>query len=304
MTPLPNFFILGAAKSGTTSLYHGLEKHPQVHLSTPKEPYFFEDEYEQGPEFYWRTYFAAGWAGQPLIGDARAAHLYLPYVPQRIYATVPDARLVAILRNPVERAFSHWWMQRCYGREPLGFDEALRENRQAIDNGDSYEGERAERLWRAHIAPERDARGLRPVSARPFIEAGHYADHLERYLRYFPRSQLCILFHDDLRRAPLETMRRLYEFLGLDPADLRSAPARENVALTGFSRPLFEVSNRLRLDRVVPRKVLSILRTALSQIGSRPQMSPQSRDWLRDHYEPHNRRLEALVGRDLAAWDR
>jgi hypothetical protein len=157
MSHLPNFFILGAPKSGTTTLYHALEKHPAVHLSTPKEPYYFEDEYEQGTEFYWRTYFAAARTGQPLIGDARRAHLDLPYVPQRIHATVPDAR------------------------------------------------------------------GLRPVSARPYVEAGHYADHLERYLRYFPRSRLCILFHDDLRRSPLETMRRLYEFLGLDPADLRGA---------------------------------------------------------------------------------
>lgn len=304
MSQLPNFFILGAPKSGTTTLYHALEKHPAVHLSTPKEPYYFEDEYAQGPEFYWRTYFATGWKGQPLIGDARTAHLYLPYVPQRIHATVPDARLVAILRNPVERAFSHWWMQRSYGYEPLGFDQALRENRQAIGNGDSYEGERAEQLWRAHIAPQRDARGLRRVSARPYLEAGHYADHLKRYLRYFPRSQLCILFHEDLQRAPLVTMRRLYEFLGLDPADLRGAPARENVALTGFSRPLFLLSNRLHFDRVLPRKVLAILRTGLSRIGRRPAMSPQARDWLREHYEPYNRRLEALVGRDLAAWNR
>ena len=120
MSHLPNFFILGAPKSGTTTLYHALEKHPAVHLSTPKEPYYFEDEYEQGPEFYWRTYFAAGWKGQSLIGDARAAHLYLPYVPRRIYTTVPEARLVAILRNPVERAFSHWWMRHSHGREPLG----------------------------------------------------------------------------------------------------------------------------------------------------------------------------------------
>lgn len=304
MSQLPNFFILGAPKSGTTTLYHGLAKHPSVHLSTPKEPYFFEDEYERGTEFYWRTYFAADWAGQPLIGDARAAHLYLSYVPRRIFDTVPDARLVAILRNPVERAFSHWWMQRCHGRDLLGFDDALRENWQAIGNGDSYEGARAEQLWRAHLAPARDHRGVRPVTARPYVEAGHYADHLERYLRHFPRARLCVLFHDDLRRAPLDTMRRLYEFLGLDPADMRAAPARENVALTGFSRPLYALSNRLHLDRVLPRKVLAVLRTALSQIGQRPAMSPQARDWLREHYAPYNRRLEALVGRDLAAWDR
>jgi len=85
MTKLPNFFILGPAKSGTTALYYLLKKHPQVHLSTPKEPYFFIDEFEHGPEYYWRTYFANGWHGQPLIGEAQTSHLLLPYVPQRIH---------------------------------------------------------------------------------------------------------------------------------------------------------------------------------------------------------------------------
>jgi hypothetical protein len=261
MTQLPNFFILGAPKSGTSALYHSLGTHPSVHL-------------------------------------------YLPYVPRRIHETVPNARLVVILRNPVERAFSHWWMQRCLGREPLAFDDALRENQQAIACGNSFEGDHAERLWRAHIAPTRDHHGLRPVTARPYIEAGHYADHLERYLQYYPRSRLCVLFHDDLRQAPLDTMRRLYEFLGLDPAEVRGAHARENVALTGFSRPLFAFSDRLRLDRVLPRRFLALLRTSLSKVGKRPLISPQARDWLRRHYVSHNRHLEDLVGRDLAAWDR
>jgi hypothetical protein len=304
MTQLPNFFILGAPKSGTTALYHWLGKQPSVHLSTPKEPYYFEDEYEQGPEFYWHTYFAAGWRGQPLVGDGRAAHLYLPYVPPRIHATVPDARLIVILRNPVERAYSHWWMQHSHGRDPLGFDAALRANRQAIAEGDSYEGERAEQLWRAHIAPTRDHRGLRPVTARPYIEAGHYADHLGRYLRFFPRERFCILIHDDFLRSPLATMRQLCALLGLDPDDIRGAPAQENVSLTAFSRPLYALSGRVRLDRVLPRRVLAVARTALSRIGQRPAMSAAACDWLRRHYEPHNRRLGALLGRDLEAWNR
>jgi hypothetical protein len=304
MSQLPNFFILGAPKSGTTALYHWLGKHPSVHLSTPKEPYFFEDEYDRGHEFYWRTYFAAGWRGQSLVGDARAAHLYLPYVPQRIHATVPEARLVAILRNPVERAYAHWWMQHSRGRDPLGFDEALRRNRQALADGDSYEGEHAEHLWRAHIAPDRDDRGIRPVTARPYIEAGHYADHIGRYLRFFPRERLCILLHDDFLRGPLETMRQVYQLLGLDPGDIRGAPARENVGLTNFSRPLFALSERWRLERVLPRRVLAALRNGLSRIGTRPAMSEEARDWLRRHYAPYNRRLEGLLGRDLESWDR
>ena len=304
MSRLPNFFILGATKCGTTALYHWLGAHPAVHFAAPKEPNFFEDEYERGLDFYWHTYFADGWRGQPLIGDARAAHLFLPYVPERIHATVPGARLIVILRNPLERAFSHWWMRHSHGREPLGFDEALRRNQQAIADGDSYEGEHAERLWRMRIAPVRNRHGLRPVDARPYIEAGHYADHLERYLRHFPREQLCILLHDDFLREPLQVMRQVYELLGLDSDKIHGAPARENVALSNFSRPLFALSERLRLEQVLPRKVLSTLRVSLSRVGQRPQMSHEARDWLLRHYAPYNRRLEATLERDLGAWNR
>lgn len=303
MRRLPNFLIIGAPKSGTTALYYWLAGHQEVQLSTPKEPYFFEEEYERGPEYYWRTYFADGWRGQSLVGEARTSHLFLPYVTRRIYETVPDARLVAILRNPVERAFSHWWMSRCMGREPLGFDEALRANWRSIRDGTSLEGPDVERRWRANILARGRFRRPEPLSVRPYIEPGHYARHLERFLTYFPRSQLCVLLYDDLLQRPQDTMTRLLEFLGLDGSGMRHAPAPENVSLTRFSRPLFKFSRRIRLERIVPRGLLAAARTSLSNIGSRPTMADAAREWLQDYFEPHNRRLELLLGRDLAAWD-
>ena len=97
---LPDFFILGAAKAGTTSLFELLKLHPDVFMSSPKEPFFFEYEYEKGLGFYSRTYFR-GWNGQKRIGEARVSHLLLPFVPGRIRASRPEARLIAILRDPV-----------------------------------------------------------------------------------------------------------------------------------------------------------------------------------------------------------
>jgi hypothetical protein len=303
MTKYPNFFILGAAKGGTTALYYLLGKLPQVHLSTPKEPYFFVDEFERGPDYYWDTCYAAGWRGQSLVGEAQTAHLFLPYIPERIHQTVPDARLIVILRNPIDRAFSHWWMRRCNGWEELNFEDSLRENHARIAAGLVLEGAGAESLWRTHMAPKPDRGGVRRCSLRVYLEAGYYAVQLERYLRYFPRSQLCVLFSDELSRTPLDTTRRLFEFLGLDPTEVRKPPARENVALTTFSQPLFTLSHRLHLQRVLPRKMLAIARTALSKVGHRPTMSGETRAWLRKHYEPHNRRLEELLERDLGAWN-
>lgn len=303
MTQKPNFFILGAAKSGTTSLYYLLEKLPQVHLSTPKEPYFFVDEYERGPDYYWRSCYADGWQGQTLVGEAQTAHLFLPYVPQRIQQTVPDARLIVILRNPVDRAFSHWWMRRCHGREKLSFDQALRENHDNITAGLTIESLDAEQLWRSHMEPRPDLAGVRRCSLPVYLEAGYYAVQLERYLKYFHRSQICVLFLEDLKLAPLDTTARLFEFLGLDPKEIKAPPARENVALTNFSRPLFKLSHQLRLQSILPRQFLAFARTTLSKVGRRPAMSRETRAWLLGHYEPHNRRLEALLECDLNSWN-
>jgi hypothetical protein len=89
----PNFFILGAAKCGTSSLRGYLSRHPEVFMSDPKEPFFFEAEYEKGFDFYWRRYFS-DWQGEPAIGEARHRNLFLPYVTKRIAASVPDAKLL------------------------------------------------------------------------------------------------------------------------------------------------------------------------------------------------------------------
>ena len=304
MTRRPDFLIIGAPKAGTTALFHWLEAHPDIHLSTPKEPYFFEAEYHRGLDFYWRTFFAEGYRGQRLAGEARTAHLYLPYVTERIHDALPDARLVAVLRNPAQRAFSHWWMRRCNGREKLDFEDALRENFEALEQGRGLQGPGTEDRWCAAMAPQPNRRGMRPVRWRALLEPGYYAEHLQRYLSHFSRAQLCVLLHDDLLARPVETGRKLFGFLGLDPGEVRSAPAPENVALTGFSRPLFRVSQRLQLERVLSRRLLGRLRTGLSRVGSRPSMPEATRRWLQEHYAPHNRRLEELIGRDLSAWER
>ena len=140
-----NFFILGAARSGTTSLYQYLARHPDVLMSTPKEPVFFEAEYENGLAYYRDRYFK-GWNGEPALGEARPANLLLSYVAPRIRESFPDAKLVAILRNPVDRAYSHWWVKYCDGIEKRAFVAAVEENLARIASGVRFEGQEGERL--------------------------------------------------------------------------------------------------------------------------------------------------------------
>ncbi len=295
----PTFLLLGAAKCGTTSLAYYLSQHRSVFFSEPKEPTFFEAEWERGLDHYWRTYFA-GWSGQPAIGEGRVWNLYLPFVPARIREALPHAKLVALLRDPVERAYSHWWHRYSQGQESLDFAHAIAADRARIERGEGFAGEEGARRWRAGL--EGDS-----TRHRALLDLGFYAEQLERYLALYPASQLEIVFHEDLAADLPRVMRKLWTLLGVDPdvavgdADPRNvgrdrvrSPSARRVELAG---------RRLGLRQLVPRALRPKLRGLLFERGGRrPRLDPGLCRELRAYYDPHNARLERLTGRDLSAW--
>src|SRR5688500_18401087 len=103
-------------------------------MSNPKEPFFFEAEYELGLEFYRSTYFSH-WNGEKIIGESRHRNLIQPYVPERIHHVNPEAKLVVIVRDPVERCYSHWFHLRSTSDEPLSFEDSIREDLARIQRG-------------------------------------------------------------------------------------------------------------------------------------------------------------------------
>jgi hypothetical protein len=121
--PLPDFLILGAQKAGTTALYAYLRWHPEITGPSWKEVSYFDRHYRRGLSWY-RGHFPIG-AGDRLVGEASPGYLFHPLAPERVRATVPDAKLIALLRDPVDRALSHYHHEVALGREPLSFDEAL-----------------------------------------------------------------------------------------------------------------------------------------------------------------------------------
>ncbi|WP_089724115.1 sulfotransferase domain-containing protein [Candidatus Thiosymbion oneisti] len=293
----PNFLILGATKCGTTALYEYLGQHPDVCLSRPKEPHFFHAEYEKGLEYYWTTYYAH-WNGETAVGEAHPVKLFLPFVARRIRASVPDARLIVILRNPVDRALSQWWMYRCDGYERLSFPAAIRANLKNLYVGNVFEGEAGARRWKGLLSSP----DLRPHSIRTYLDRGYYARQLKCYLALFPASQLKVVLFDDLRRDAATVVRELWKFLEVDPA----APLGELLPMNpGPTRQMFPVvrlARRLGINELVPRWLVPRMRYLESVIGSKPKMDPATRQWLVTHYDPHVRELEELLGRDLSHW--
>ena len=204
---LPNFLIIGAARSGTTTLYSHLQLHPDVYLPANKrpEPHFFlkSAEYDKGLEYYRARYFSA-WLGQKAVGEASTSYLFGADVPRRVHAVLPSVKLICILRNPVERAFSSYWHTVKAGLERLSFAEAV-----------------------ATEAARRDELAGTPageIAPFAYAERGLYHSQLIRWLAIFDRAQMKIVIFDDFVRNPQGALADIARFLEVSPGAL---PGRE-----------------------------------------------------------------------------
>ena len=250
---LPDFLIVGAPRCGTTSLYHHLSRHPHVMPAHVKEIQFFQYLFRRGTSYY-RSFFplrrtlrrADAPRGRSITGEASPTYLYGgPPAVERVRSTVPHARIVVLLRNPVSRALSHYTWSVRRGTEPLSFEEAVDREEERLAG--ERERERAEdgyvsTAWIDHA----------------YLHMGIYADAVADWLAGFPREQVLVLASDDLFGRTEATTARVCGFLGLS------------------DRPL----------------------GALPKLNPTPsvRMAPATRERLEAWFEPHNRRLEALVG--------
>ena len=207
--PLPDFLVLGAQKAGTTALYAYLRWHPGITGPSWKEVSFFDRHWWRGERWY-RGQFPLLSRGR-LVGEASPSYLFHPLAPARARAVVPDARLVVVLRDPVDRAYSQYQHEVALGREPLSFEDAL------AAETDRTRGE-VERL----IA---DPRAFsHEWWDHTYAERGLYAEQLERWLAVFPRDQLLVVTSDELGERPAETYASILSFLGAAPHTLDEYP--------------------------------------------------------------------------------
>lgn len=208
--PLPSFLILGAQKAGTTALFAYLREHPDVTGPAWKEVSFFDRHYARGERWY-RGNFPLRGRRAAAVGEASPSYLFHPLAPERVHALIPHARLIALLRNPVDRAFSHYQHEVALGRESLSFEDALEREEERL----SGEVERltADPAYFSH-----------PWWNHTYTSRGLYAEQLERWLAVFPREQLLVLLTDELAEDPGGTYRRVLDFVGVAPHELGSYP--------------------------------------------------------------------------------
>jgi hypothetical protein len=206
---LPDLLVIGAAKAGTSSLFYGLKQHPAFRGPSTKEVNYFSLHYGLGAAWY-RAHFPAGAAGDGCFSaDASPYYLFHPHAPTRAAELLPQARIIALVREPIARAYSHYQHNRREGREPLTFANAVDAEHERIDRG-----------WARMLTDEwHDNAAVRSFS---YLARGRYAEQLERWLRVFPREQMLVMRSEDYFADPNGTLRRVLKFSGLpdfEPAE-------------------------------------------------------------------------------------
>ena len=222
---LPSFIIIGAQKAGTTSLFKYLKNHPEIQEPSRKELFFFDGGKTEGQDIFseqglswYRLHFPKIQPNRPNLCtyEATTSYLFSPIAAERIRITLPEARLIAILRNPVDRAISHYQHNLRKNREFRSFHEAMRADESLLDAASSIQPGNTKTKERLYYSYK--SRGL-------------YYEQLLHYKSFLDKGQLLILCSQELAHNPAGTLQSIYDFLGLkNNKAIASSPHRHNAS--------------------------------------------------------------------------
>jgi hypothetical protein len=289
---LPNFLVIGAMKSGTTALYYYLEQHPQIYMSPVKEPNFFCFEGREdldgesitriGP---YQDLFRHV-SSEKAIGEASHCYLYEPKAAARIKYYVPDAKLIAVLRNPIDRAYSHFLHMVRNGTETLADF--------------------------AQVLQEEETGAYQERGSQHYIGRGLYYGQLKRYFDTFDRDQVRVYLYEDLSNVPIDTLQDAFRFLGVDDSFVPDISLRRNVSghpkykfLDGFLRRPSPVKHAFKV--YLPARLRWRLSKAFDYLKTRnlakpPPVQPEVRRQLIGVYRDDILKVQELIHRDLSGW--
>ena len=232
MRALPDFIVIGGQKCGTTSLYEYLRQHPGISSNiTDKEVHFFDEKFHRGINWY-RSNFPIKQQGQ-LYFEASPYYIFHPLAPERVHQVLPNIKLIAILRNPTERAFSHYQHQVRTGREDLDFEQALQQEAQRLQGED-------EKIIKSGRYKSFNHRKY------SYIARGHYLLQLQRWLHFFDREQLMILTMEAFLQEPQRWLDAIFKFLGVEPIKIST---KEKHNLGGYTSKM-SPELKIRLDEI------------------------------------------------------
>lgn len=272
---LPTFILIGAMKCGTTSLHQYLGMHPQICVSDPKEPDFFLRRNEHDLAWYRQCFREPAQA----YGEASTNYTKHPAfrdVPERMHQVLPDLKLLYLVRDPIERAVSHFAHNRVDGRESDPMDEAFC-----------------------------------PVEDSHYLQTSRYSVQLSQYLEYYPEERVLVIESERLRADRMGVLREVFSFLGVDPAVEASAFEEEYHTTSGKLKPGVSVFlQETWLGRFLTSAGKALFPPALLEQGlgmvrtdvERPVLSESTRERMRVYLQKDVDRLRALTRKDFDAW--
>lgn len=308
---LPNFFIVGSAKSGTTSIYNYMKQHPEIFMSPIKETHHFSTDIDntkfrpdyaanlnlnidawldgdQKKEIFhafvkdWNKYkklFKQA-ENQKAVGEVTNSYLYSSTAAKNIHDKFPEGKIIMILRNPVERAFSHFLMDMKSGRESGSFINALKRDMAKPMKG-----------W-----------GISNV----YFEIGLYYEQVKRYLEVFPKEQVKIILYDDYRKDAPTVLKEICEFLTIDSGFAFEFSKEHNKAMLPKSAAVTLMMKQKGLKNFVkdffPKSLKKSLKKIFFTEKNLPKLSTDDRKYLVELYKDDIQDLSKLINRDLSAW--
>jgi hypothetical protein len=285
----PDFFLAGAPKAGTTSLFYYLSGHPEVFMCPVKEPNYFSAAEIKAQQLYYTTHDVAEKKeyeslfeqvrDEKVVGEASVSYLFYPKVAQRIKESVPAARIIILLRDPVARGFSHYLMDSRLGYISIPFEEVIYKN---------------------SSSPFFD------LYYQQVVELGLYYEQVKRYLDIFGADRVKIYLNEDLKKDTLAVMSSICRFIDVDPALLSDTNIQHNVyrrPRNSFIRKLYAATFFRSLGRaVLPTGIANAVRNSLLIKENKPEISLETRKYLVDFYKEDIWKLSSLIDRDLTPW--
>ncbi|MCD6447555.1 MAG: sulfotransferase domain-containing protein [Thermoplasmata archaeon] len=287
---LPNFLCVGAQKSGTTTLFNLLKQHPDIFLPKCKEIHFFDIDEHYNKGLKWYKKFFLDWKGEKAIGEITPSYMYFEKVPKRIFYTLGNnIKLIFILRNPIDRAYSHYWMSYRRGYEKESFERAI------------------------ILESERLKKGIFEQFHFSYINRGFYAKQIKRYFKYFPQNNCMFIIFEEFIKCPGKIFREICQFLNISsdfiPPKLN---IKSNPTMKPISKTLVDLMNNSKIIRslgklIIPYKPFrKYIRTKIYEWNLKPFNPPKISKHLRYQlikiFYPDIKELEKLINKDLTLW--
>jgi len=313
MPGLPNFFVVGAVKAGTTAFHNLLDQHPEIYMSPIKEPNFFAqtdlkphlyvDQYRRSISFNLDKYLQGSmqktvhiadvktWEDyrslfknvsvEIAIGEGSNSYLFCPNSAGLIAQRFPHAKIIMILRNPVDRAWSHYLMNQKIGHQVLpDFLQEIDQDRSIQPKG-----------W-----------GI----TSNYFELGLYDEQVSRFLAVFPKTQIKILLYEDFVRQPGQTFSKVCEFLGVSAVSANFENTHKNVGAVPRWPTVYRALQRSGIPHSIkhhlPETIKELLHTLILKRGNLPRLRESERDVLLRLYTPSIRSLSSILGRNFDHW--